>query len=67
MNYHPKTGATLRYGHVEDFEAALRDLHAVVAAVIMEPIHGTSRYVLVPLHSSRYIAIRLMQFLLQLD
>ncbi|KAF5010809.1 hypothetical protein FDECE_3052 [Fusarium decemcellulare] len=42
-NCHPETGALLRYGHVEDFEAVLSELHQVITAVIMEPIHGTLR------------------------
>ncbi|OGM47224.1 hypothetical protein ABOM_003987 [Aspergillus bombycis] len=42
-NRNPKTGALLRYGHVEDFEAVLSDMHSVVAGIMMEPIHGTLR------------------------
>ncbi|KAH7042270.1 pyridoxal phosphate-dependent transferase [Macrophomina phaseolina] len=42
-NRNPKTGALLRYGHVEDYEAILSEMHKVVAAIIMEPIHGVLR------------------------
>ncbi|KAE8372001.1 pyridoxal phosphate-dependent transferase [Aspergillus bertholletiae] len=42
-NRSPTTGGLLRYGHVEDFESVLREMHHLVAGIIMEPIHGTLR------------------------
>ncbi|KAL2202644.1 PLP-dependent transferase [Sarocladium strictum] len=40
VNYDPETGNTLRYGHVEDYEAIFAKHHNRIAAVMMEPIHG---------------------------
>ncbi|KAJ6188707.1 ornithine aminotransferase [Penicillium mononematosum] len=39
-NTNPATGKLLRYGHLEDFEEVLADVHGHVAAIIMECIHG---------------------------
>lgn len=39
-NRNPLTGQPLRYGFAEDMEACLKSMHARVAAVIMECIHG---------------------------
>lgn len=41
MNRDPETGNVLRYGHVEDYESVLGRYHHRIAAVMMEPIHGT--------------------------
>ncbi|KAG6989162.1 putative ornithine aminotransferase [Fusarium oxysporum f. sp. conglutinans] len=42
-NRSPKTGTQLRYGHVEDYEAVIGEMHGRIAGVMMEPIHGTLR------------------------
>ncbi|OBT45158.1 hypothetical protein VE00_04317 [Pseudogymnoascus sp. WSF 3629] len=39
-NVNPSTGELLRYGHIEDMEACLKEYSHRVSAVIMECIHG---------------------------
>lgn len=42
-NINPQTGKVLRYLHVEDYAEIFEQMHARIAAVIMEPLHGLAR------------------------
>ncbi|KAH6988344.1 ornithine aminotransferase [Ilyonectria destructans] len=42
-NTNPKTGKTLRYLYAEDYAEVFDQIHERIAAVIIEPLHGTSR------------------------
>jgi ornithine--oxo-acid transaminase len=43
MNVNPTTGASLDYLNLEAMRQCLEDHHHRIAAVIMEPLHGSSR------------------------
>jgi ornithine--oxo-acid transaminase len=43
-NVNPLTGKVLRYLHAEDYAEVFEKLHERIAGVIMEPLHGTSRW-----------------------